>query len=254
MTLLDIDNLKKSFRAGLFGGARKEVVRGVSMRVDEGEVVGLLGRNGAGKTTTFRMIAGLLKPDSGAVAFRGQDVTRLPMHLRARSGIGYLPQESSVFLRLTVRENILAVLDGTAAAGRRLARSERDDRAQAVLREMGIEPLADRRADSGLSGGERRRVEIARALALDPKLLLFDEPFTGLDPIVIDDLTQVILSLREKRGLSVFLIDHNVRDTLRAASRIYLMFEGEIRLQGAPAEIIDNPVAKKYYLGDHFEA
>jgi lipopolysaccharide export system ATP-binding protein len=252
--LLEVKDLRKSFRTGFLGGGRKEVVRGVTMEVGEGEIVGLLGKNGAGKTTTFRMIAGLLRPESGAVVFRGADVTRTPMHLRARAGIGYLPQESSVFLRLSVRDNLLAVLEGLSGNGRRMSRSERVDRADEVMREMGIQGLADRRADSGLSGGERRRVEVARALVLDPRLLLFDEPFTGLDPQVIDDLTQVILALREKRGLSVFLIDHNVRDTMRAATRIYLMFEGQIRVHGSPREILDNPDARKYYLGENFEA
>ena len=221
------------------------MVRGVSLAVASGEVVGLLGPNGAGKTTTFYMAVGLTAPDSGRVTLDGDDVTDDPMYVRARKGIGYLPQEPSIFRKLTVRENILAFLEETP-----LSAGERAERLDALLRDMRIGTVGDTMGYA-LSGGERRRAEIARALVLSPDFLLLDEPFAGIDPISVADLQQVILGLKE-RGIGVIITDHNVRDTLKVCDRAYIISEGEILLSGTPGEIAASDRVRKIYLGDGF--
>ena len=235
---LGVTGLRKRYR-------RREVVRGVSLEMRSGEVVGLLGPNGAGKTTIFYMMVGLVRPDAGEVVLNGVPVTDLPMHRRARMGMGYLPQEPSIFRKLTVRENILAFLEETS-----LTSGERFDRAAAILREMRIEHVSETMGYS-LSGGERRRVEIARALVLSPDFLLLDEPFAGIDPISVADLQQVILGLKG-RGIGVIMTDHNVRDTLKVCDRAYIISEGEILLAGEPGEIAASDRVREIYLGDGF--
>ncbi|HJX14304.1 MAG TPA: LPS export ABC transporter ATP-binding protein, partial [Candidatus Deferrimicrobiaceae bacterium] len=209
------------------------------------EVVGLLGPNGAGKTTIFYMIVGLVRPDAGTVLLNGEDITRLPMHRRARMGLGYLPQEPSVFRKLTVRENILAFLEETP-----LSEGEREDRLHELLTEMRISQVEETMGYS-LSGGERRRVEIARSLVISPVFLLLDEPFAGIDPISVADLQQVILGLKEK-GIGVIITDHNVRDTLSVCDRAYIISEGEILLEGNPEEIASSSRVREIYLGEQF--
>jgi lipopolysaccharide export system ATP-binding protein len=224
---------------------RREVVKGVSLDTDPGEVVGLLGPNGAGKTTIFYMMVGLIRPDAGEVTLHGQRVTDLPMHRRVRMGLGYLPQEPSVFRKLSVRDNLLVYLEETG-----LAAGERKDRLETLLREMRIADVADTMGYS-LSGGERRRVEIARALVLSPDFLLLDEPFAGIDPISVADLQQVILGLKE-RGIGVIITDHNVRDTLKVCDRAYIISEGQILLSGTPEEIAASDRVREIYLGAGF--
>jgi lipopolysaccharide export system ATP-binding protein len=224
---------------------RREVVGGVSLDTSPGEVVGLLGPNGAGKTTIFYMMVGLVRPDQGEVTLHGQRVTDLPMHRRARMGLGYLPQEPSVFRKLSVRDNILVFLEETA-----LSAGERKDRLDTLLREMRITHVADTMGFA-LSGGERRRVEIARALVLSPDFLLLDEPFAGIDPISVADLQQVILGLKE-RGIGVIITDHNVRDTLKVCDRAYIISEGRILLSGTPGEIAASDRVREIYLGAGF--
>ncbi len=236
--LLRAENLVKQFK-------RRTVVRGVSFELQRGEVVGLLGPNGAGKTTTFSMVVGLLKPNEGAIWFNGQNVTGLPMYKRARAGMAYLPQEASVFRNLTSRENILAVLEHQG-----IARAERKDRAQQLLEELAITHVADAKAFT-LSGGERRRVEIGRALATDPKVFLLDEPFAGIDPIAVADLQETVAAIKN-RGIGVLITDHNVRETLETTDRAYIIFEGAIHMAGTPQEIAEDPTAKKLYLGERF--
>jgi len=223
----------------------REVVKGVSLDIGPGEVVGLLGPNGAGKTTIFYMMVGLVAPDFGEVTLNGAEVTRLPMHRRARMGIGYLPQEPSVFRKLSVRENILAFLEETA-----LSAGEREERLAQLMREMRISQVAGTTGLS-LSGGERRRVEIARALVMSPSFLLLDEPFAGIDPISVADLQQIILGLKDK-GIGVIITDHNVRDTLKVCDRAYIISEGEILLAGNPEEIAASARVREIYLGDGF--
>jgi len=224
---------------------RREVVKAVSLEARSGEVVGLLGPNGAGKTTIFYMMVGLVRPDAGEVRLNGIPVTDLPMHRRARMGLGYLPQEPSVFRKLTVRDNILAFLEETT-----LSSGERRERAEVILGEMRIGHVADTMGYA-LSGGERRRVEIARALVLSPDFLLLDEPFAGIDPISVADLQQVILGLKE-RGIGVIMTDHNVRDTLKVCDRAYIISEGAILLAGKPGEIAASDRVREIYLGDGF--
>jgi lipopolysaccharide export system ATP-binding protein len=224
---------------------RREVVSGVSLDTSPGEVVGLLGPNGAGKTTIFYMMVGLVRPDQGEVTLHGQRVTDLPMHRRARMGLGYRPQEPSVFRKLSVRDNILVFLEETA-----LSAGERTDRLDTLLREMRIAHVADTMGYA-LSGGERRRVEIARALVLSPDFLLLDEPFAGIDPISVADLQQVILGLKE-RGIGVIITDHNVRDTLKVCDRAYIISEGRILLSGTPGEIAASDRVREIYLGAGF--
>ncbi len=222
-----------------------QVVGGVSVSVSQGEVVGLLGPNGAGKTTTFYMITGLLRPSSGRILLDGHDITSLPMHRRARMGIGYLSQEASIFRRMTVRENIMAVLETLP-----LSRDEREERCRDLLGELDITHIADRRGYN-LSGGERRRVEITRALVTRPSFMLLDEPFVGIDPIAVAEIQENIVRLKE-RGLGILITDHSVRETLMATDRVYLMYEGKIRIEGKARELAENPEAREIYLGKDF--
>ncbi len=224
---------------------RRRVVDGVDLSFEQGEIVGLLGPNGAGKTTTFYMIVGLERPDSGQVLLDGQQITRLPMHLRARRGLGYLAQEASVFRKLTVRENILLVLEAVGVPGR-----ERRAKADALLEELSIAARADARAYT-LSGGERRRVEIARALAADPSFVLLDEPFANIDPKTVEEIQHVIHQLKA-RGIGILITDHSVRETLRTVDRAYILVDGKVVTQGTALEIAADPIARKFYLGDAF--
>ena len=233
------EELKKTFR-------KRQVVRGVSFHVSQGEVVGLLGPNGAGKTTSFNMVVGLVRPDEGRVRVDGEDLTPLPMHRRSRRGVGYLPQEPSIFRKLTVRQNFLAVLE--LQSGLDVAARER--RASALLEEFGLGHVADALAET-LSGGERRRAEIARSLIPDPRFILFDEPFAGVDPINVGDLQRQI-SLLKQRGLGVLITDHNVQDTLGICDRAYIIAQGQILEEGTPAEIAASPRARAVYLGERF--
>ena len=221
------------------------VVDDVHLHVEQGEVVGLLGANGAGKTTTFYMIIGLERPDKGVIRLSGRDVTRLPMYLRARLGIGYLPQEPSVFRKMTAAQNILAVLETM-----KLRRRERLNRLEELLAEFGLTHVRNTRGDA-LSGGERRRTEIARALATEPRFILLDEPFAGIDPKAIDDIQHVILYLRN-RGIGILITDHNVRETLGVTDRAYIMAEGRIFRAGAPRELTEDAEVRRLYLGEKF--
>ena len=222
------------------------VVRDVSLEIATGEVVGLLGPNGAGKTTTFYMVVGLTKPKSGSVFLGGDDITSLPMYLRARAGIGYLPQETSVFRKLTTEENVLAVLETLGYTLR-----EQKQRAAELLQELGIQGLAQQRADT-LSGGERRRLEICRALAASPLFILLDEPFAGIDPIAVADIQRIIAYLK-RRGLGILITDHNVRETLRITDRAYIIREGEVFRDGTPIALATDPEVRRVYLGDDFD-
>ncbi len=224
---------------------RRRVVDGVNLHVEQGEVVGLLGANGAGKTTTFYMIIGLERPDAGRVHLARRDITKLPMYLRARLGVGYLPQEPSVFRKMSVAENILAVLETMS-----LRRRERFKRLEELLQEFGIAHVRNTRGDA-LSGGERRRTEIARALATDPQFILLDEPFAGIDPKAVDDIQEMILYLRG-RGIGILITDHNVRETLGVTDRAYIMAEGRIFRSGAPLELTEDPEVRRLYLGEKF--
>jgi len=224
---------------------RKRVVDGVDLFVERGEVVVLLGPNGAGKTTTFYMIVGLVKPDEGSIRLNGEDITRLPMHLRARKGLSYLPQEPSVFRRLTVRENVFGVLEA-----RGVDRDQAQARTEAVLETLAIRHLENQKAHF-LSGGERRRVEIARALAADPSFILLDEPFAGIDPIAVSDLRDQILHLKTL-NIGVILSDHNVRETLVVSDRAYIVSQGAILEEGTPDEIVRSNKARSAYLGEGF--
>jgi lipopolysaccharide export system ATP-binding protein len=224
---------------------KRQVVKGVSIAVGKGESVGLLGPNGAGKTTVFYMITGLIKPDNGKVVIEGRDVTRLPMYQRARLGIGYLPQEASIFRGLTVEQNIRAVLEVTERS-----RKERERQLDALLDEFRITRL--RKSPSiALSGGERRRLEIARALASRPSYILLDEPFAGIDPIAIGDIRALVRHLTQ-RGIGVLITDHNVRETLELIDRAYIIYDGKVLTEGTPAEIVANEEVRRVYLGDMF--
>ena len=236
--LLATEKLVKEYR-------QRRVVNGVSLTVAAGEIVGLLGPNGAGKTTTFNMVVGLVRPDGGAVRFQDRDITRLPMHRRARQGIGYLTQEPSVFRKLTVEQNILAILE-TCAIGR----AERRVRLKYLLDELDLTPLARNKAYQ-LSGGEKRRLEITRALVTSPKLLLLDEPFSGIDPIAVYEVQKILRRLRE-RGLGILVTDHNVRETLKLVDRAYLIHKGEVVYEGAAAQMVEDPKAREIYLGPEF--
>jgi len=239
MHLLEIKELSKSYDG-------REVVKGVDMIVKRGEIVGLLGPNGAGKTTTFYMVVGIIPPDKGKIVFDNYDITKLPIHERARYGIGYLSQEASIFRKLTVEENILAILE-TLPIGRR----ERKRRLVKLLEELNISHLAKSKAYT-LSGGERRRLEITRALVTNPSFILLDEPFSGIDPIVVNEAQDIIKSLKEK-GLGILLTDHNVRETLSITDRAYLITEGKILISGTAQELINNPQARQVYLGEKFK-
>jgi len=225
----------------------RAVVDKLSFHVGAGEIVGLLGRNGAGKTTTFRMTVGMIDPDGGEVMFDGQDVTTLPMYKRAQLGMGYLSQEPSVFQRLTVEENLLAILETMRAYSRR----ERFEKAGHLIEQFGL--LAQRKQLARtLSGGERRKLEIARALITEPKLIMLDEPFSGVDPKAVEDLQGEILRLRKERGIAILLTDHNVRETLRVTDRSYIINEGHKLAEGAPRDIVRNPAVRAAYLGSSF--
>jgi lipopolysaccharide export system ATP-binding protein len=224
---------------------RRRVVDDASLYVHEGEVVGLLGANGAGKTTTFYMMVGLETSEGGSITLNGEDVTSLPMYLRARLGLGYLPQEPSIFRKLTAEQNILAVLET-----RPMNRNQRFDRLEELLEEFGVEHVRRTRGDA-LSGGERRRVEIARCLATDPRYILLDEPFAGIDPLAIDDIRDIILYLREQ-GIGILITDHNVRETLGITDRAYIMAEGRILKSGDPETLVKDQDVRRLYLGERF--
>lgn len=224
---------------------KRPVLRDVSVDVKGGEIVGLLGPNGAGKTTTFSIIVGLIRPDKGVVMCNGEDLTKLPMYKRARKGVTYLPQEPSVFRKLTVEENVLAILETLP-----LSDAERRERLKQLLGDLRIERLAKNRADS-LSGGERRRTEIARALVMDPSFMLLDEPFAGIDPLSVIDIQEIMLQLRE-RGIGVLVTDHNVRETLTICDRAYILSDGQVFEEGTPQELTASARARQVYLGERF--
>lgn len=236
---LEAKKLEKTYRG-------RKVVRGVSFQVRYGEVVGLLGPNGAGKTTSFYMVVGLVKPDQGRVVLDGADITRMPMYQRAQHGIGYLAQEPSVFRKLTVAENLMAILETMNLSG-----LERRDRMESLLAEFGISHLSKSKAYT-LSGGERRRVEIARALTLSPKFILLDEPFAGIDPLAVQDIQGIIQMLR-KKGIGILITDHNVRETLAITDRAYIITEGKIIEAGTAEEITTSPRVREFYLGESFK-
>ena len=236
--VITTDNLVKIYNT-------RHVVDGVSISVEQGSVVGLLGPNGAGKTTTFYMIVGIEKPDAGTVMLDGKDISAMPMYERARAGIGYLPQEASIFSKMTVEDNIMAILETTD-----LNASEREAKMNALLDEFRLNHVR-KSEGKALSGGERRRVEIARALATDPAFILLDEPFAGIDPIAVADIQGMIAHLAQ-RGIGVLITDHNVRKTLSIVDKAYILAEGHILLHGDSETIANDPVARKYYLGDNF--
>jgi lipopolysaccharide export system ATP-binding protein len=233
-----IEGLSKSYRG-------RQVIRDISLDVAGGEVVGLLGPNGAGKTTTFYCVVGLIRPDAGRVLLGDHDVSRLPMYLRARSGISYLPQEPSIFRKMTVEENIVAILETLDMSGDRIRA-----RTAEVLEELRISHLARSRAYN-LSGGERRRAEIARALAISPTFILLDEPFSGIDPIAVADIQKIIYQLKAK-GIGLLMTDHNVQETLRITDRAYIIAEGRIFRKGTPDELAADPKVREVYLGENF--
>lgn len=237
--IIKADNLVKSY-------VGRQVVQGISITVEQGTVVGLLGPNGAGKTTTFYMIVGIEKPDGGTVLLDDKDISQLAMHERARVGIGYLPQEASIFSKMSVEDNIMAILETT-----NLNKEERIAKMDSLLEEFRLNHV--RKSEGrALSGGERRRVEIARALATDPAFILLDEPFAGIDPIAVQGIQEMVSHLA-KRGIGVLITDHNVRETLGIVDRAYILAEGKILSQGTPEEIKKDPIAKKFYLGKTFE-
>ena len=236
--LLRTDGLVKIYNG-------RSVVNGVDINVKRGEIVGLLGPNGAGKTTTFYMIVGLIRPNGGRVFFEDADVTDMAMFRRARHGMGYLPQEESIFRKLTVEENILAILETTKAS-----KAERKSRCEELLTRFGIEHLAKNQALT-LSGGEKRRLTIARSLVTNPTLLMLDEPFSGVDPIAVHDVQQIVQDLREQ-GLAILITDHNVRETLNIVDRAYLIFEGRVESQGNKDFLLQDPISRKLYLGETF--
>ncbi|MGC1481136.1 MAG: LPS export ABC transporter ATP-binding protein [Chthoniobacterales bacterium] len=236
--------LQTSQLVKIYGG--RAVVNGVDINVKQGEIVGLLGPNGAGKTTTFYMIVGLVRPNGGAVHFSGKNVTHQPMYRRAREGMGYLPQEESIFRKLTVEQNIMAILETTKST-----RKQRKERCEELLTQFGIEHLAKNYALT-LSGGEKRRLTIARSLVTNPTLLMLDEPFSGVDPIAVYDVQQIITDLR-KSGLAIIITDHNVRETLNIVDRAYLIFEGRVESQGNKEFLLNDPISRKLYLGETFQ-
>ena len=240
MSILSAESLSKKFKL-------RKVVKSISFEISSGEVVGLLGPNGAGKTTAFYMVVGLIRADKGRVILDGKDVTRLPMFMRARKGIGYLPQEASIFRKLTVAQNIMAILETRAE----LTRADRERILEELLEELHIGHVRNS-VGMSLSGGERRRVEIARALAVEPRFILLDEPFAGVDPISILDIQRIIKHLSE-RGIGVLITDHNVRETLGICGRAYIVNEGAVIASGTPDEILDNQQVREVYLGEDFE-
>jgi lipopolysaccharide export system ATP-binding protein len=236
--LLTTERLVKEYK-------NRRVVNGVSISVASGEIVGLLGPNGAGKTTTFNMVVGVIKPDEGAVRFQGQEITNMAMHRRARLGIGYLTQEPAIFRKLTVEQNILAILETC-----KMKRAERAVRLKYLLDELDMARLSKSKAYT-LSGGEKRRLEITRALVTSPKLLLLDEPFSGIDPIAVYEVQKIVRRLRE-RGLGILITDHNVRETLKLVDRAYLIHHGEVVYEGAAEQLVNDPRAREIYLGPDF--
>lgn len=238
MTII-VENIQKSY-------AGRRVVDGVSFTVERGEVVGLLGRNGAGKTTSFDMVLGLVKPEKGRIFLDDTEISKMAMHLRCRRGIGYLPQEASIFRKLSVGDNLRLVLE---LAGK--SRREQKERTQELLNDFGLDHLEETIAVQ-LSGGERRRLEIARCLATEPNYILLDEPFTGIDPISINDIQGLIRRLRDQWGIGVLLTDHNPRATLKITDRAYLITSGKILVHGSSKEVAESPIAKKHYLGEDF--
>lgn len=236
---LRADNIIKKY------GSRT-VVKGVSFEVNQGEIVGLLGPNGAGKTTSFYMVVGMIKPNEGHVYLDGKEITKYPMYKRAQSGIGYLAQEASVFRKLSVEQNILGVLEMTGRP-----KAEQKAKLETLLDEFGLQHIRKSRGDL-LSGGERRRTEIARALAVDPKFILLDEPFAGVDPIAVEDIQEIVASLKEK-NIGILITDHNVQETLAITDRTYLMFEGKILKSGSAEELAEDEQVRKVYLGQNFE-
>ncbi len=234
-----LENLEKSY-------GKRLVVNKVNLHMEKGEIVGLLGPNGAGKTTTFYMVVGLIKPKGGDVYIDDRKITGLPMHQRARLGLGYLAQEPSIFRRITVEQNLRLILQMTG-----ISPEEQLERLERLLGEFGLSKVRHQNAMS-LSGGERRRVEIARALATEPNFLLLDEPFTGIDPIAIGEIQEIINHLKEEKGIGILITDHNVRETLSITDRAYIIRNGSILVHGTPGEVSEDPVARKYYLGERF--
>lgn len=222
------------------------VVKDVSLEVNQGEIVGLLGPNGAGKTTSFYMIVGIIKPTKGNIFLEGKNITKFPMYKRAQNGIGYLAQEASIFRKLSVEDNIKSVLELTD-----LSKAERKDKMEALLEEFGLNRIRKNRGDL-LSGGERRRTEIARALATDPKFILLDEPFAGVDPVAVEDIQKIVAQLKHK-NIGILITDHNVQETLAITDRTYLMFQGGILKHGVPEELAEDEMVRKVYLGQNFE-
>ncbi len=238
MATLTIENLAKSYNG-------RRVVNTISLAICSGEVIGLLGPNGAGKTTTFYMTVGMVKPDSGKVLLDGEDITHCPMYLRARKGLGYLPQEASIFRKLTVAQNVLAILEALS-----MPKAERNSRVEILLEELGIKHLQHQQA-SLLSGGERRRLEISRALATDPAFILLDEPFAGIDPLAVADIKEIINHLKQ-RDIGILISDHNVRETLEACDAAFILADGEVIESGPPEKIAASQIARRIYLGDEF--
>lgn len=238
MKTLSLQKLVKTYNG-------KRVVNSVSLDVEGGSVVGLLGPNGAGKTTTFYMTIGMIKPDDGKVYIDNDDITDSPMYLRARKGVGYLPQETSIFRKLTVKQNVMAILEAL-----QISKSEQEIRANMLLGELGINHLADQKANV-LSGGERRRLEISRALATNPSFILLDEPFAGIDPLAVIDIKNIIGHLKE-RGIGILISDHNVRETLEVCGKAYILNDGKVIESGSPEKIASSETARRIYLGDQF--
>lgn len=239
-TLLEAKGLCKTYNG-------RKVVDHVNIKVHESEIVGLLGPNGAGKTTSFYMVAGLVRPDAGSVDFCGRDVSGLPMHLRARLGMGYLPQEEAIFRKLSVWDNLMAILE----TRQDLTRTQQKSKAEELMERFNITHLRNSQSIQ-LSGGEKRRLTIARALAANPKLLMLDEPFAGVDPLAVKDIQSIVASLRETDGLSILITDHNVRETLGIVDRAYILVKGQVILEGSSSAIANDPLAKEKYLGEDF--
>ena len=240
LTSIQTEGLTRDF-------GKRRVVNDVGLNVNAGEIVGLLGPNGAGKTTTFYMIVGLIEPSAGKILLRGEDVTEPPIYRRARQGIGYLPQEASIFRKMTVRNNLISVLETL-----KIPKKEREEAADEKIEQFGLEKIAHQKGYT-LSGGERRRVEIARALATRPQFLLMDEPFSGVDPISVDDVQTIIRDLK-KVGIGILITDHNVRETLEITDRSYLLYEGKVLCEGNRETLLNDPSARKFYLGEGFQA
>lgn len=239
MTTLSLQNLVKTYHG-------RQVVNSVNLEVKSGDVVGLLGPNGAGKTTTFYMTVGMVKPDGGKVFLGNEDITDCPMYIRARKGVGYLPQEPSIFRKLTVKQNIMAILEILP-----ISKSEQEDRTNLLLNELGIKHLAKQKANL-LSGGERRRLEITRSLATNPSFILLDEPFAGIDPLAVIDIKKIIGHLK-KRGIGILVSDHNVRETLEVCNKAYILNDGKVIESGSPDKIASSKIARRIYLGEEFK-